>query len=210
MQKENTAMIIKITWLGHASVKVEHGPKIIYIDPWNVQGPKADIILITHSHFDHYSDDEIKNLSSADTIIVGPEDVPLAKNKIGPGKSVTVKDMVIEAVPAYNVDKQFHPKENNWVGYILTIGGKRIYHAGDTDRIPEMKELKVDVACLPVGGTFTMDAASAIQAVNDIKPGHVIPIHYGAVAGSKKDAEELLSIKTSQIHVLDPGQSIEI
>jgi L-ascorbate metabolism protein UlaG (beta-lactamase superfamily) len=210
MQKENTAMIIKITWLGHASVKVEHGPKIIYIDPWNVQGPKADIILITHSHFDHYSDDEIKNLSSADTIIVGPEDVPLAKNKIGPGKSVTVKDMVIEAVPAYNVDKQFHPKENNWVGYILTIGGKRIYHAGDTDRIPEMKDLKVDVACLPVGVTFTMDESSAIQAVNDIKPGHVIPIHYGAVAGTKKDAEELLSIKTSQIHVLDPGQSIEI
>lgn len=203
-------MTIKITWLGHASVRLEDGPKMIYIDPWNVQGPKAAIILITHSHFDHYSDDDIKSLSSADTIIVGPEDVPPAKHKVSPGKSITVKDIAIEAVPAYNVDKQFHPKENGWVGYIVTIGGKRIYCAGDTDRIPEMKGLKVDVACLPVGGTFTMDAASAIQAVHDIKAEHVIPIHYGAVAGTKKDAEELLSIKTSQIHVLDPGQSIEI
>lgn len=203
-------MTIKITWLGHASVKVEGESKIIYIDPWKIKGPKADIILITHSHFDHYSDDDIKNIASADTIVVGPKDVPLAKNNVNPGKSITVKDVAIEAVPAYNVDKQFHPKENGWVGYVLTIEGKRIYHAGDTDRIPEMKDLKVDVACLPVGGTFTMDAASAIQAVNDIKPGHVIPIHYGEVAGTKKDAEELLSIKTSQIHVLDPGQIIEI
>lgn len=203
-------MTVKITWLGHASVKVEHGPKIIYIDPWKVKGPRADIILITHSHFDHYSADDIKDLSSDDTIIVGTEDVPLAKNKVNPGKSVTVKDIAIETVPAYNIDKQFHPKMNGWVGYVFTIGGKRIYCAGDTDRIPEMKELKVDVACLPVGGTFTMDAASAIQAVNDIKPQHVIPIHYGDIAGTKKDAEELLLIKTSQIHVLDPGQSIEI
>jgi len=96
------------------------------------------------------------------------------------------------------------------VGYVVTIGEKRIYCSGDTDRIPEMEGLKVDVACLPVGGTYTMDAASAIQAVYDIKPKHVIPIHYGEVAGTKKDAEKLLSIKTSQVHVLDPGQSIEI
>jgi L-ascorbate metabolism protein UlaG (beta-lactamase superfamily) len=203
-------MTVKITWLGHASIKVEDGSKKIYIDPWKVKGPQADIILITHSHFDHYSDDDIKALSSPDTIVVGPQDVSLAKNKISLGKSVTIKDIVIETVPAYNVDTQFHPKANGWVGYIINMGGKRIYCAGDTDRIPEMKGLKVDVACLPVGGTFTMDAAAAIQAVDDIKPGHVIPIHYGEVAGTKKDAEKLLSIKTSTIHVLDPGQSIEI
>lgn len=203
-------MTIKITWLGHASIKAEDGSKIIYIDPWKVKGPQADIILITHSHFDHFSVDDIKLLSSSDTIVVGPEDVPLAKNKIRPGKSVTVKGIVIEAVPAYNVDKEFHPKESGGVGYIFTMGGKRIYCAGDTDRIPEMKDLKVDVACLPVGGTYTMDSASAIQAVNDIKPEHVIPIHYGDIAGTKEDAEKLLSIKTSQIHVLNPGQSIEI
>jgi L-ascorbate metabolism protein UlaG (beta-lactamase superfamily) len=203
-------MSVKITWLGHASVKVEDGSKLIYIDPWKVSGPKADIILITHSHFDHYSADDIKALSSPDTIVVGTEDVPLAKNKINPGKSITVKDITIEAVPAYNIDKQFHPKKNGWVGYVLNIGSKRIYCAGDTDRIPEMKGLKVDVACLPVGGTYTMDAVSAIEAVNDINSKHVIPIHYGEVAGTKKDAEKLLSIKTSQIHVLDPGQSIEL
>ena len=203
-------MSVKITWLGHASVKVEHGSKIIYIDPWKVTGPKADIILVTHSHFDHYSADDIKALSSPETIVVGPEDVPLAGKKMGPGKSVTVKDIPIEAVPAYNIDKQFHPKKNGWVGYVFTMGGKRMYCAGDTDRIPEMKGLKVDIAFLPVGGTYTMDALSAIEAVNDIKPAHVIPIHFGEVAGSKADAEKLLSIKTSQIHVLDPGQSIDL
>ncbi len=204
-------MTVKITWLGHASIKADDGSKIIYIDPWKVNGPQADIILITHSHFDHYSPDDIKALSSPDTIVVGSEDIPVAENnKMTPGRTITVNDIVIEAVPAYNVDKQFHPKENGWVGYVFTMGGKRIYCAGDTDRIPEMKGLKVDVACLPVGGTYTMDSASAIQAVDDIKPRHVIPIHYGEVAGTKKDAEKLLSIETSQIHVLDPGQSIEI
>lgn len=203
-------MTLKITWLGHASIKAEHGSKTVYVDPWKVKGPLADIILITHSHFDHYSVDDIKHLSSSDTIIVGPEDVPLAKNKMRPGKSVTVKDIAIESVPAYNVDKQFHPKKNGWLGYIFTMGDKRIYCAGDTDRILEMKALSVDVACLPVGGIYTMDAAAAIQAVTDIKPEHVIPIHYGEVAGTKEDAEKLLTIKTSQIHILDPGQSIEI
>jgi L-ascorbate metabolism protein UlaG (beta-lactamase superfamily) len=203
-------MMVKVTWLGHASIKAEHGSKIVYVDPWKVKGPQADIILITHSHFDHYSVDDIKALSSADTIIVGPEDVPLAKNTMSPGKSVTVKGITIETVPAYNVDKQFHPKKNGWLGYIFTMGNKRIYCAGDTDRIPEMKGLTVDVACLPVGGTYTMDAAAAIQAVHDIKPVHVISIHYGDVAGSRADAEKLLTIEISQVHVLDHGQSIEI
>jgi len=205
-------MAIKITWLGHAGIMVRGESKTIYIDPWKVKGdyPKADIILITHDHFDHYSEDDIRALSSDTTVIVGPKCVPMAQNMIEPGGSLTVKGVSIEAIPAYNIDKEFHPRENNWVGYIFTLDNKRIYHAGDADRIPEMKGLDVDVAMLPVGGTFTMDAPSAIDAINDIGPKHVIPIHFGDIVGSREDAEELLKVTTCNIHILDPGETIDL
>ncbi|MCD6571458.1 MAG: MBL fold metallo-hydrolase [Deltaproteobacteria bacterium] len=205
-------MAIKITWLGHASIMVRSGSKTIYVDPWKVKGdqPKADIILLTHDHYDHYSEDDISALSSDTTVIVGPKGVPLAKNVIGPGGSIMVKDINIEAIPAYNIDKEFHPKENNWVGYIFTLDNKRIYHAGDTDRIPEMKDLNVDIAIIPVGGVYTMDALSAIDAINDIRPRHVIPIHFGDIVGSREDAEKLLKVTTCNIHILDPGETLDL
>jgi len=205
-------MPVKITWLGHASVMIQGGSHVVYIDPWKIGTslPKADIILITHDHFDHYSEDDIKLLSKKGTVIVSSVPGPLVDEVMKPGDTKDVRGIPIKAIPSYNIDKEFHPKVNRWVGYIVTVENKKVYHAGDTDRIPEMEGLDVDVALLPVGGTYTMDAASAIDAIEDIKPRHVIPIHFGDIVGTRADAERLLGVTTAKIHVLAPSQTVEI
>jgi L-ascorbate metabolism protein UlaG (beta-lactamase superfamily) len=184
-----------LKWYGHASIMVKT-EKIIYFDPFELPAgvEKADIILITHEHYDHFSPDDIKKIQKEDTVIVSPPDVIAKvkgeKREILPGKEVEIHGIKIKAVPAYNINKRFHPKEKNWVGYIVEIEGVRIYHAGDTDFIPEMKNLgKIDIAFLPVGGTYTMDAKEAAQAANTISPSVAIPMHWGSIVGSQKDAE---------------------
>jgi len=113
-------------------------------------------------------------------------------------------------VPAYNIDKAFHPKANRWVGYVVTVDSLRVYHTGDTDRIPEMKGLTVDVAIVPVGGTYTMDAKQAASAVADVSARLAIPIHFGDIVGSRKDALEFARLCACTVHVLDPGQTVEV
>src|SRR5919108_2588767 len=150
---------ITLTWLGHASFKLNEREKTIYFDPWRVKkGELADLILITHSHFDHLSPDDVRRIQKKETVIVTTKD-SASKLKgdirtIKPGDKIAVDDIQIEAIPAYNIGKNYHPKVNGWMGLIVTIGGKRVYHAGDTDAIPEMKRLSVDVALLPIGGTY--------------------------------------------------------
>jgi L-ascorbate metabolism protein UlaG (beta-lactamase superfamily) len=187
-------MIEKIHWLGHDSFRLE-GEVTVYIDPWKLppNSPKADIILITHDHYDHCSPEDVAKIQKADTVIVT---IPAAARKlkgevktVKPGDKITVKGIEIEAVPAYNTDKPFHPKGAGHVGFIVTLGGKRIYHAGDTDFIPEMKGLKVDIALLPVSGTYVMTAEEAAKAADAIKPEVAIPMHYGEIVGSERDAE---------------------
>lgn len=195
-----------IHWHGHASTRID-ASKIIYIDPWEIKsGPKADIILITHSHYDHLSEPDIKKLSKPETEIVCTAD-SAAKLKgnvhvVKPGDVVEVCGVKIEAVSSYNLHKQFHPRSNNWVGYIINIDGKRIYQAGDTDLIPEMKEIDVDIAMLPIGGTYTMTAEEAATACEWIKTKEVIPIHWGKVVGSEKDVEEFKKSCKSKVTVL--------
>lgn len=188
-----------IKWLGHASFKIS-GDKVVYIDPWKLQGKneEADIILITHDHYDHCSLSDIEKLKGKKTTVVAPPDA--AKKiagdvrKVKPGDELTVKGIKIEAYPAYNLEKKFHPRANGWVGYVIEINGRRIYHAGDTDLIPEMEGIKADIALLPVGGTYTMDAMEAAEAANRIKPKLAVPMHFGAIVGSSKDAEEFKSL----------------
>src|SRR3989344_5625498 len=168
-----------IHWLGHASFKID-GEKIVYIDPYQIdESEKADIILITHTHFDHLSLEDIQKIRKEDTIILAPED---AREKltgfqpVKPNQFLTIRGIKIQTVPAYNLDKQFHPREKEWVGYIININGKKVYHAGDTDLIPEMEDFgDVDIAILPIGGTYTMDVTEAIQAVHVIEPKIAIP-----------------------------------
>ena len=195
-----------IHWLGHASFKLT-GEKIIYIDPYEISDTeKADIILITHTHHDHLSMDDIEKIRKLDTAVFAPED---ARSKLSDFKSVkpyqffNVGKIKIETVPAYNLDKEFHPEEKNWVGYIIEINGQRIYHAGDTDLIPEMSELKdIDVALLPIGGKYTMDVTEALQAVNIIQPKIAIPMHYGKLVGTKMDAEKFKQLAGCKVELL--------
>jgi L-ascorbate metabolism protein UlaG (beta-lactamase superfamily) len=135
---------------------------------------------------------------------------PLVTDRITPGDNIIIKDVSILAVPAYNMGKAFHPKANGWVGYIITINGNKIYHSGDTDRIPEMKGLVVDVAFMPVGGTYTMDAKEASNAIKDIKTVYAIPIHYGDIVGSRKDAKEFAGLCSCDVRILNPGEYLDL
>ena len=186
-----------IHWLGHASFRIDDGAVRIYIDPWKLAGgaPKADVILITHSHFDHFSVEDIARIEQPSTVFVVPADVaPKLKGKhvvlAEPGGSYQAGPVKVTAVPAYNLNKDFHPKSNHWVGYIVTLSnGQRIYHSGDSDATPEMKKVQTDVALMPCGGTYTMTAAEMAAAANEFKPAVLIPMHWGDIVGSKADAD---------------------
>lgn len=198
------AMPENINWLGHASVKIT-GSKTIYIDPWRLRDTTpADIILVTHSHFDHYSREDIAKITKKGTVIIAPRDcaAQLKAREVKPGDTINIDGVIIKAVPAYNIGKQFHPKNNNWVGYLITMDDRTIYHSGDTDAIPEMEKLKMDVAFLPIGGTYTMDAREAAEVANKINPGIAIPIHYD----SKKDAQKFKELCKCRVEILKEVQ----
>jgi len=208
---------IKIFWLGHAGFKIKNS-KIIYIDPYNIKPSEpADLILITHEHFDHFSTKDIKKILNR-SIAVCPEFCKLEFLRLGvkeiltvePGKKYFIGETEIEAVPAYNINKfrspgqVYHPKEDKKVGYVITLNGVRIYHAGDTDFIPEMKELKnIDIALVPVGGTYTMTAEEAAQAVNAFNPKIAVPMHWGEIVGSKRDAEKFKNLAKCKVEILE-------
>lgn len=186
---------IEIIRLNHDAFKIK-GSKVVYIDPFKInEKQRADYILVSHNHYDHLSMEDIKKLLDNKTVIIASvncEDLKnLKSNKIiflRPGEKYD-DEIKVEAVFAYNINKNFHPKPYNGIGFILSTDGKRIYHAGDTDLIPEMRNLKnIDVALLPVSGTYVMTAQEAAQAAEIIKPKLVIPMHYGSIVGSKQDA----------------------
>ncbi len=196
----------KIVWLGHDGFRID-GDKIVYFDPYQISpGPKADLILVTHEHFDHCSPGDIAKIQKPETVIVTEKDS--AKKLEGnvkivrPGQTIDVDEIKIEAVSAYNTDKTFHPKENGWLGFIVEMEGVRIYHAGDTDFIPEMNQFEVDIALLPVSGTYVMTAVEAIEAALAIRPKLAIPMHYGAIVGGDQDAKDFKIALEGKVEVL--------
>ena len=190
----STEEIVKnIKFLGHASVKINLAGKIIFVDPWKVaeEKDKADIILVTHPHYDHYSEIDIKKVAKATTVMLSCQEViskTSVKNKkvLLPFEEVKINDITIQGFPAYNINKPFHPKENNWLGFVIKYNDVSIYIAGDTDVIEEAKQLKVNIMILPVGGTYTMTDKEAAELVNLTKPDYAIPIHYGDIVVASK------------------------
>lgn len=200
---------IELTWYGHASVKAKAAGRVVYFDPWKL--PKgdletADLILITHPHGDHCSPPDVARIRKGGTRIVTVEE---AAQKLG-GKAVVIEcgqtveaaGLKVTAVPAYNLRKKFHPKEKGWVGLIVELAGKRLYHAGDTDLIPEMSQIKCDLAFLPCGGKYTMDAKEAALAASRVKPKVAIPIHYGDIVGTPADAKRFEDLCKREVKIL--------
>ena len=193
-------MLENIELLNHACIKFNK-EKILYTDPFNLSSNynDADIILITHSHYDHFSEEDILKVKNENTVICVTDDLydkTLVLNfkkenivVVKPNNTYKILGMDIKTIPAYNTNKKFHSKENGWVGYILNLQGHTYYIAGDTDITEENQNVSCDVAFVPVGGTYTMNSSEAAQLVNYIKPLIAVPIHYGSIVGSKKDAE---------------------
>lgn len=210
-------MVEGIEWLGHDSFRIT-GSRVVYIDPWKLASavPSADVVLVTHEHFDHFSKPDIEAVSTTDTVVVGPSSVvsQLSGNTMAvrPGDTVDVNGIRVAVVPAYNIDKfkspgkVYHEHDDQNVGYVITMDGRRVYHAGDTDNIPEMAAIDVDVALLPVSGTFVMSPEEAAEACRSLKAGVVIPMHYGDVAGSAADAECFAGLSPYPVEILQASR----
>ena len=205
-------MLESIEVLCHSCIKFNKG-EVIYFDPFKIEKNynDADVIFITHDHYDHYSEEDIDKVIKEETIIVAPEDLLTKLLKKGferdnivlvtPNQKYTVKGIEFQTIPAYNVNKQFHPKANEWVGYVLKIEGVTYYIAGDTDITEENKKVKCDVAFVPVGGTFTMDYKEAAELINEIKPKIAVPTHYGSIVGEKSDGISFSKLVSPEIEV---------
>ena len=203
-------MLENVEVLYHSSIKIKDN-KIIYIDPFKIDKDynDADIVFITHDHFDHYSEEDIDKVINENTIIIIPEELltkilrkGINKNAVitvESNKEYMVQGIKFETIPAYNTNKTFHPKENDWVGYIITLDDIRYYIAGDTDITEENRKVKCDVAFVPVGGTYTMDFKEAAHLINEIQPKIAVPIHYGSVVGTKQDATDFIKLLHSSI-----------
>jgi L-ascorbate metabolism protein UlaG (beta-lactamase superfamily) len=192
-------MTENLHWLGHDSFRID-GPPVVYVDPYQIPDglPAADLILITHDHFDHLSPADIAKIHRPSTVVVAPKEVvdklSVPATPIAVGESTEAAGIPVKAIAAYNTDKTFHPKADGKVGFIFTVGGVRYYHAGDTDVIPEMNDLAPDVALLPVSGTYVMTADEAAKAARAIKPKVAVPMHYGAIVGSDTDAAKFAKL----------------
>lgn len=206
-------MTEKITVNAQSSIRIDAG-KIIYFDPFKITNAAndADIIFITHEHFDHFNPEDIAKVRKDSTVFVIPASMEKTVAGAGisgdklvmltPGTKTEVCGIPVETVPSYNISKQFHPKSNEWLGYIVTLNGQRIYVAGDTDATPEARSLSCDIAMIPIGGHFTMDFREAADLVKDMKPKTVIPTHYGDVVGSPEDGESFRKLAADSAEVV--------
>ena len=206
-------MVDNITVNTQNSIRITSRVGVIYIDPLEIPDDKnnADYILITHDHYDHFSPEDIRKVAKSGSVLVVPEKMAAKAQEVADavGRIETVKPAVyreisgleFETVPAYNTLKPFHPKSAEWVGYVLRIDGKRIYIAGDTDATKEAKAVKCDIAIVPIGGTYTMDARKAAELVNTIRPDIAIPVHYGSIVGKPSDGDVFAENVKSPIKV---------
>jgi L-ascorbate metabolism protein UlaG (beta-lactamase superfamily) len=214
-------LLESIEWLGHAGFRLRVGRATVYIDPYRVDdGPPADLILITHGHYDHFSPRDIEQLGHERTILVGPpavaERVSGQVISVAPGRLIEdelVRGLEVATVAAYNTSKRdqdgnvFHPREAGWVGYELNVRGERLYHSGDTDVIPEMDTVTgVDVALLPVSGVYVMTAQEAAEAARRIQPRVAVPMHWGSHIGTEHDARTFAAKAPVEVQIMEQAQ----
>jgi L-ascorbate metabolism protein UlaG (beta-lactamase superfamily) len=210
-------MLEGFTWFKQSAYRYQADGLVLYIDPWEAEGPAADVILITHAHSDHYQPDEIERLSKNGTQLVAPHDIARELHgevtPVAPGDSIEVVGVRVQAVPAYNIVEerlQAHPKANNWVGYVLTLGDQTYYHAGDTDHLPELDSVRANVSFLPIGGTYTMEADEAGGLARAIGPDLAVPMHYGFLVGSPSDADRFAeAAKPVTVRTMEPVRPFE-
>ena len=189
-------MLERFTWFLQAAFRWRNGDQVVYVDPWRIDDRvPADLVFVTHAHFDHFRPDDIAAVRGPDTLVVAPRDVaaelPGPVRAVTPGDAFEVDGVSVEVVPAYNVHPDrldHHPRSRGWVGYVLSAGGVSWYHAGDTDHVPELDGVRADAAFVPIGGTYTMDAREAGGLVRAIAPEIAVPMHFGFVVGSPDDA----------------------
>ena len=219
MKAQIPQVVAAFTWYRQSAFRWKGDSRVVYIDPWGLDGdlPEADLILITHAHEDHFEPPDIKKVQGRKTTLVAPADVAkeLSGNvkTVKPGDRIDAAGIKIEAVPAYNIvpgREQNHPKKNNWVGYLIELGGRTYYHAGDTDNLPELQRLRTNVAFVPIGGTYTMDIPEAAALVKAMKPELAVPMHYGffpgvGVAGDGERFKKAAS--PVEVRVLTPVQA---
>ncbi len=206
-------MYEEVQVLTHSSIRIAEN-QIVYFDPFHVEGEPhdADIICVTHDHFDHYSPEDLAKVKNATTILVCPKTMEDSLSNSGiseeftelvaPGDELEINGVRIQAVPAYNVGKQFHPQANQWVGYLVTMNEVTYYIAGDTDINEDVKKVRCDVAMIPVGGTYTMTAEEAAELAEMIHPKAAIPTHYGSVAGKAEDGQIFADLLKDKINVI--------
>ncbi|MFW6155487.1 MAG: MBL fold metallo-hydrolase [Planctomycetota bacterium] len=205
-------MAVELTWLNHASFRLAGDDHVVYIDPWKIEGEPhdGDLVIVSHEHYDHLSPDDIARVIKPDGEILAsaPAVARLGRgHAASPNEKVTLAGIEVETLPAYNPAKRYHPLSAGGLGVVIALGGLRIYYAGDTDLIEEMGHLEhIDVALLPVGGTYTMNAAEAAQAARRITPAVAIPYHFGDIVGTMADAETFADAGCP-VKVLEPGKT---
>ncbi len=207
-------MIDNISLIAQNAIRIMNKEgKVIYFDPFKINGKfknDADVIFITHSHFDHFSPEDIMQIKKDSTVVVAPKDLQNDIERleiehyliVSPNEINELNGMSFSTIPAYNTNKNFHKKEYDWVGYIVDIDGKKVYVAGDTDDTPEARSVKCDVALVPIGGTYTMNAEEAVELIKNMKPSEMaIPTHYQTIVGSKKDALKFKELLKDVVNV---------
>lgn len=205
---------VGIRWLGHSGFLLTHEQTTVALDPYQLTSSfkPATHVLITHSHYDHCSLSDLARVVGANTVIICPVDCAQKLQQLGarevrvltPGTAYTDASLRVQAVRAYNIGKPFHPRENEWNGYVVTLAGVKIYHAGDTDLIPEIGDLRPDVALLPVSGTYVMTAEEAARAADALQADLSIPMHWGSVIGGHSEAETFKKSTTRKVLILEP------
>lgn len=202
-----------VTWIKQASIRIRREGRTLYVDPWGVPDDDAsDFILLTHPHYDHFSEEDIDRVRREETVVVAPQTMRKqlgdADHFVRPGDMLQLDGLDVLGVPAYNVEKKFHPLESGWLGYVFTFGGVTYYHAGDTDYHDSMPGIRCDVAFLPCDGQYTMDAEAAARAGRACGASIVVPVHWGDVAGSEDDARRVAELFDGEVRILRRGEEV--